>query len=290
MAPRNNNTPRARGGHRTERGGTERRIHKAYTGAGAHTNRSNAGRDDRRFRDTNRRYYPHRRARDRSGPTRNALLSGPRADLTTNGEYFHLNQGDASRDSAAKPHPQHGRFGRLLGSLGHDEDGGGASSNPQVGTHDQGVAVRLAFGGGDDDMNAETDTRATNMSDHAEVDSTEQPAHFNSRQLTDGCTPSTHTPSAPSASSTLRAAASPATTPCQIRELNAPTFGVGRSLLDSIKPKRPVNTYRGKDPIKRLVSNKKLQAIFAGRGFPKERKKYSGERPDLRMGTSRVTK
>jgi hypothetical protein len=56
------------------------------------------------------------------------------------------------------------------------------------------------------------------------------------------------------------------------------------------RPKRPVKTYRGKDPIKRVVSNKKLQAIFAGKPIPKERKKYRDERMELRMGESRVLK
>ncbi|KAH7396862.1 hypothetical protein DE146DRAFT_789500 [Phaeosphaeria sp. MPI-PUGE-AT-0046c] len=55
-------------------------------------------------------------------------------------------------------------------------------------------------------------------------------------------------------------------------------------------PKRPVNTYRGKDPIKRLVQNKKLQAIFADKPVPKERMKPMDERMELRMGISRVFK
>jgi hypothetical protein len=55
-------------------------------------------------------------------------------------------------------------------------------------------------------------------------------------------------------------------------------------------PKRPVNTYRGKDPIKKVVQNKKLQAIFADRGVPKERRKWKEERMELRMGVSKVMK
>ena len=55
-------------------------------------------------------------------------------------------------------------------------------------------------------------------------------------------------------------------------------------------PKRPVNTYRGKDPIKKIVQNKKLQAIFADKPIPGMRKKHPDERVELRMGVSRVLK
>jgi hypothetical protein len=55
-------------------------------------------------------------------------------------------------------------------------------------------------------------------------------------------------------------------------------------------PKRPINTYRGKDPIKRLCQNKKLQAILAGKPIPKERQKVAGDRMMLRMGVNGVAK
>jgi hypothetical protein len=55
-------------------------------------------------------------------------------------------------------------------------------------------------------------------------------------------------------------------------------------------PKRPINTYRGKDPIKRLCQNKKLQAILADKPIPKERQKVAGDRMMLRMGVNGVTK
>jgi len=55
-------------------------------------------------------------------------------------------------------------------------------------------------------------------------------------------------------------------------------------------PKRPVYNYRGKDPIKRLISNPKLQAVLAGKSIPAERKKHKDDRMDLRMGASKVTK
>ncbi|KAJ4324484.1 hypothetical protein N0V94_001224 [Neodidymelliopsis sp. IMI 364377] len=38
-------------------------------------------------------------------------------------------------------------------------------------------------------------------------------------------------------------------------------------------PKRPVNTYRGNDPLKRLVQNKKLRALLADKKMPGPRKK-----------------
>jgi hypothetical protein len=51
---------------------------------------------------------------------------------------------------------------------------------------------------------------------------------------------------------------------------------------------RPQNTYRGKDPIKRLVQNKKLRAILAGRKVPVERARM--REMELRMGERRVSK
>jgi hypothetical protein len=47
-------------------------------------------------------------------------------------------------------------------------------------------------------------------------------------------------------------------------------------------PKSPV--YRGKDAIKKAVSNHKLRAIFADRPYPTPRRKSGEERPILRMG------
>ncbi|KAH7068718.1 hypothetical protein FB567DRAFT_457109, partial [Paraphoma chrysanthemicola] len=59
---------------------------------------------------------------------------------------------------------------------------------------------------------------------------------------------------------------------------------------DPVTPKRPVNTYRGKDPIKKIVQNKKLQAILGDKPIPGVRKKHRDERVELRMGVSRVMK
>ena len=41
----------------------------------------------------------------------------------------------------------------------------------------------------------------------------------------------------------------------------------------SVAKKRPVNTYRGNDPIKRAFTNAKLRAILSDKGLPKPRKK-----------------
>jgi hypothetical protein len=54
--------------------------------------------------------------------------------------------------------------------------------------------------------------------------------------------------------------------------------------------KRPINTYRGTDTIKKLAQNKKLQAVLAGKGMPKERKKAVEERVELRLGGNTVMK
>lgn len=49
---------------------------------------------------------------------------------------------------------------------------------------------------------------------------------------------------------------------------------------------RPVNTYKGSDPVKRLVQNKLLQRILKDQGVPRQRKKP--DRPDLRCVGKRV--
>ncbi|KAH8730838.1 hypothetical protein GQ44DRAFT_756163 [Phaeosphaeriaceae sp. PMI808] len=67
-----------------------------------------------------------------------------------------------------------------------------------------------------------------------------------------------------------------------IRMLNQP--------IAEKKPKRPVKTFRGKDPIKKRVQNKKLQAIFSDKPIPKARKKAPDERPVLRMGGNTILK
>jgi hypothetical protein len=41
----------------------------------------------------------------------------------------------------------------------------------------------------------------------------------------------------------------------------------------SVAKKRPVNTYKGNDPIKRAFTNAKLRAILADKSLPKPRKK-----------------
>jgi hypothetical protein len=68
--------------------------------------------------------------------------------------------------------------------------------------------------------------------------------------------------------------------PRPIRILNEDPFKTD----DKALPKRPINNYRGKDPIKRLVQNKKLQAILADKPLPRERQKAVGDRMELRLG------
>lgn len=79
-----------------------------------------------------------------------------------------------------------------------------------------------------------------------------------------------------------------ASTSAPIRMFNKP-LNEGQSNRGDKRP-RPKNNYRGKDPIKKMVQNKKLQAIFAGKPIPKERKKVADERPDLRMAISKIYK
>lgn len=48
------------------------------------------------------------------------------------------------------------------------------------------------------------------------------------------------------------------------------------------KPKRPQNTYKGRNIIKRLVQNKRLRAVLAGTKVPPVRRRVRDM--DLRMG------
>ena len=68
-----------------------------------------------------------------------------------------------------------------------------------------------------------------------------------------------------------------------------PTIGDTGNIEDT-SPKRPINTYRGKDPIKHMVQNPNLRAVLSGKPYPQQRKKSGVEKPVLRMGMSRTTK
>lgn len=73
-----------------------------------------------------------------------------------------------------------------------------------------------------------------------------------------------------------------------------PTRVLNQPLTDTRIPtqtsKRPINTYRGTDTIKKLAQNKKLQAVLAGKAMPKERKRAVEERVELRLGGNTVMK
>lgn len=78
-----------------------------------------------------------------------------------------------------------------------------------------------------------------------------------------------------------RSRAATSTTP--IRMFNQPSATTEVS-------KRPANTYKGKDPVKKLVTNDKLRAILSDKPMPKERRVYSTERVELRLGEKSVMK
>ncbi|KAH6864608.1 hypothetical protein B0T12DRAFT_493038 [Alternaria alternata] len=54
------------------------------------------------------------------------------------------------------------------------------------------------------------------------------------------------------------------------------------------RPRQPF--YRGKDEVKRAVTNPNLRAILADKSYPKERRKAAGELPVLKMGISKEYK
>ncbi|CAN9187788.1 unnamed protein product [Alternaria alternata] len=56
------------------------------------------------------------------------------------------------------------------------------------------------------------------------------------------------------------------------------------------KPRRRQPFYRGRDEVKRAVTNPNLRAILADKSYPRERRKAAGERPVLKMGISKEYK
>ncbi|KAH7350464.1 hypothetical protein BKA66DRAFT_575661 [Pyrenochaeta sp. MPI-SDFR-AT-0127] len=288
MAPRNYGILRATGAHHADRGGIERRSRNAHTGASINTHRSIVSRDHR-VMDALFRNYHRERTGERSWQARNVPLSKRSPNGTTGDYSLPHGQSAVRHDHLVRPYPQRGRCGRSQESLDYIDDRGGRGElpKPQAGTGPRRSAVHLTFNSIDDEMDTTNSLRTSTMPNKADVNFTQQSALFCDTQSQQRPTASI-VPRPPSSNSPSHPFAALATFPSSVRLVNLPTHVV--TSMNEIKPKRLVNNYRGKDPIKRLVTNKKLQAIFAGRGFPRDRKKALEDRPDLRMAVSRITK
>jgi hypothetical protein len=251
MAPTNERG--RRGGHRsgTASGGGQHR--NANTNAGLNRNSTDTARGGTRAR-----YVHHRRARSDRAPTGRRLIN-------------RMTYGDGrrrGRGGISTPVPQRGRFHRAneacveggqdrMDSVTEGDEGADMAANEEI------------------EMDIDNDSDNAHSFANAAVNNTSfsQPSStlFYDSQPTQLQTPTpTFTVSLPIL---------PNLNPChhitnssnRIRLINEP-------LTPDKDQKRPVNTYRGRDPIKKIVQNKKLQAIFAGKKVPNERGVYKGER------------
>lgn len=266
-------------------GATERRIRNAHTGAGVNANRLTASGDGSRARDTRRARDRHDRVGDRYVPTYGVPPRGPRADRLTVAEELLRSRVAHDRVGATQPLPQQGRGGRPQERIHNTDDDGGGNQGVPRGRPINNTAPRLSapMAIRSNGMTQSTTNPATNnvnssiSNQESALFCGSQPTQIpNIPQMPITPRPPTHPP------------VRPATTITPIRMLNRPIEPKQPIDPKLPKPTRPVNTYRGKDPIKKLVTNPKLRAILAGRAPPKQRKKP--DRPDLRMGASRITR
>ncbi|KAF1845124.1 uncharacterized protein K460DRAFT_405398 [Cucurbitaria berberidis CBS 394.84] len=279
MAPRNDRGPH-RSAHRPDHGGTERRNRNAYTGAGVNARRSTNGRDGNR-----RVHYDRYTPRARGGDER-ARVEHPRGPLVNRMTFpgdLPRARGATGRDRPLRPPPRRGRYVEPQGRIRQRHDEGGGRRDVPQGRHNnngaQGLSARMTVDGNANDVRMDNNNSQFTTANNATA-ATQEPSLFYGSQPTQvpniQISPS---PPPPPTAPALRA-----TTFKPIRMFNQPLDE------DQPKPKRPINTYRGNDPIKKLVQNPKLRAILSGRGLPKTRKKALDDRPDLRMGVSKITK
>ncbi|KAF2130365.1 hypothetical protein P153DRAFT_356146 [Dothidotthia symphoricarpi CBS 119687] len=275
-------------GHRTAAGGATGARIQANTGAGIDAARRRDRDRDRareRVREVQRRRQRDGR-RDRPPPptpTRRLV------DRMTGGEYG-ATQDNASRtrltDSVAardrQLHVDHGGTDpprpQQVGSLQYRFTG----AKPHGFTLEDGAHARKTVHAQHKDSNINIDI-TNNHINYTTSPSTPLFCSSQPTQLAISPQPPkipSKVPSCPSFSLPL-----PSKPPAPIRLFNKPLTS-----LPTTTTKRPVNPYRGKDPVKRLVQNPKLRAIFAGKPLPRERKKAPLDRMELRMAMQRVSK
>jgi hypothetical protein len=162
------------------------------------------------------------------------------------------------QDHRHRPRPQQGGRPRLQDRITYGNDGGGVAS-PRQG---QGLAARMTR-----DANVNGNGARTNSHAHGPASFTNTGPAFHASELSQVL---------PDSQRRLF----PVTAPGQIPNSNA----------EPTSPKRPINTYRGPDMIKRMFTNPTLRAVLAGKRVPTARRKSREEKPMLRMGMVRATK
>jgi hypothetical protein len=258
MAPTNERG--RRGGHRsgTVWGGGQHR--NANTNAGISRNSTDAARDGTRAR-----YVHRRRARSDRAPT------GPRL-------INRMTYGDGrgrGRSGTSRPVPQRGRFHQKIDGRAE----GGQEGTDGVTEGDEGADLAV-----NEETEMDIDNDSVNDAHSfasAAVNNTSfsQPSSTLLYSQATQVRPSTPTFTvSPPILPNLKLRHNTTNSSNRIRLINEP-------LTPDQDQKRPVNTYRGRDPIKKIVQNKKLQAIFAGKQMPKERGVYKGERMELRLSS-----
>lgn len=297
MAPR----PHHRGdrGAGSQRGPGRHRREFCHPRPGAGVNRNNP----RGNRDLYRSYHGGGRTRDRVTPGERLMHRMTR--MTTGNTR--LNEGmeiGSIRSADRAPVDE----GRIRDRTTHD--------NLQLVTHESDSHQSVARARGPPGRTRQTQDRTTigqyndvpvyvsNGTNHDEWDHdtpTSTPVRTHSRALF-YASPSPPPSQAPARLPTLPTLAIPpfhaeiscktATTSTPIRMFNDP--GSSRSSRNHIagpqpQPRshehshRPVNTYRGKDKIKKMVQNEKLRAVLAGKPVPRERQVSREQKPQLTM-------
>jgi hypothetical protein len=219
--------------------------------------------------------------------------------MTVNDDERRRTRAQDVRIHHAQPRPQQGRPPRLQDRITHGNDGGGAvafyCNNDGSGvafspSQGQGLAARMTRDVNDDII---TDT---NVHGSSFTSTAQQAPAFHASQLHQVLPKnqrSIFSVTGPGHYAIF--ARAQARNPIRMtNEVPAnrpavPTIDDTGNVEDT-SPKRPVHTYRGKDPIKRMVQNLNLRAVLSGKPYPQQRKKSGEEKPVLRMGMSRTTK
>lgn len=285
MAPTNEHSARRRGTSVNTRRG--RPYRNANTNAGVSRDYSSAPRDVHRRRDAHRR--PARNPRPQAPAN---APTGPRSSLASRMTFDNgRDPAPSSYGDSYRPRPQRVRP-RLQDRVTDDRVYGGGAEATQ-GAHAHNVTATAVndeypeFDEFDKLVFATPETRndTSSFRQASPLFCGSQPT-----QATDVPLPPSPVLPPTTFFPPLRSVL-PATSSRPIRMFSAPVGGNNEAEAEvPATPKRPVNTYRGKDPIKKRVQNKKLQALLSDKPIPKERRKFHEERMELRVGVSKVTK
>jgi hypothetical protein len=184
------------------------------------------------------------------------------------------------QDHRHRPRPQQGGRPRLQDRITYGNDGGGVAS-PRQG---QGLAARMTR-----DANVNGNGARTNSHAHGPASFTNTGPAFHASELSQ-VLPDSQRRLFPVTAPGRFAIFARAQAANPIRMTNVPVSQIPNSNAEPTSPKRPINTYRGPDMIKRMFTNPTLRAVLAGKRVPTARRKSREEKPMLRMGMVRATK